>query len=253
MQSRTILAILCLSMTSVTAFGQMTRVNDRTWAALRGGLFIGTNQSFHLGDVPMRPSSENAFYVTGHGSNFTIGGIVEKPMSRSFTMGMRASYDPMSGDFEKAYTEPFRVADAQGTVYTVERSYDVQYTLHYFTLGGFVKLYPMQGPGFYLGTGLNLTALLRDMYYYKTAGITEPEIYQTATESERRPVSDANAFRASVDVCVGYEFYLRYAFISPEIHYDMGLTKVLDTPWSDSWSINNLRIIVTATFPLVII
>jgi hypothetical protein len=253
MKSRIALATLCLLLTSVTAFGQLTRVNDRTWAALRGGLFIGTNQSFHVGDVPITPNAENTVTTTGHGSNFTIGGIIEKPMSRSLTLGLRACYDPMSGDFDATTVEPFRVADGQGTVYNLSVTNDVQYTLHYFTLGGFVKLYPMQGPGFYLETGLNLTALLRDMYYDNTTTVAAPAIYKGATESIDYPVSDANAFRASLDVGVGYEFYVRSAFISPEIHYDLGLNKVLATSWSDQWSINNVRILLTATFPLVII
>jgi hypothetical protein len=254
MRTRICLIILSLSLGAAsTSWSQLTRVNDRTWAALRGGIYLGTNQTYHLGDVPMRPAADNTLFTTGRGSNFTIGGIVEKPMSRSLTVGLRASYDPMNGDFQATVTEPYRIADAEGTVYNVERTYDVEYTLQYFSLGAFVKMYLGQGPGLFIGSGINLTALLRNMYYYNTATLNLPEPYQGSTGSERKQVSDANAFRASLDVGVGYEFFVRYAFISPEIHYDLGLNKVMSTSWSDNWSINNLRIIVTATFPLVVI
>jgi hypothetical protein len=232
---------------------QGTRINERMRLALRAGLCVGTNLSLYSGDVPVLPKADNTFYATGHGSNFAIGGFIEKPFSSSVVFGAALGYEPMSGSIDNSFTEPFRIADGNGNVYTVVRNYKVDYSLHYLTLAAYTKVYPLKNTGIFLNAGLHLSVLMKNLYYYGTATIKQPEQYLGASYTEGEHVNDAKALRTSIDFGFGYEISTTYAFITPEVHYDLGLSKVIDTAWSDNWGINNLRLQVSISFPLITI
>jgi hypothetical protein len=230
---------------------QTSHINDRVRYAVRAGLAIGTNLSMYSGDVPLRPMADNTHYATGGGSNITIAGLVEKPFSQSLTVGATLAFEPMGGSVTGTFKEPFRVSDEVGNLYEVVRNYRVDYNLYYLTLGGYAKLYPVKNSGAYASAGLRLSTLMKDLYYSNTATVKEPQIYEGAVYKENQSISDSKRIRASLDLGVGYEIRTTYVLISPEVHYDIGFSKVIDTAWSDSWRINNVRLIVSATFPIV--
>ena len=248
-----ILPLTCLVLLPVILSAQGTRINERTRLAIRGGVGIGTNLSLYHGDVPVRPEADNTLFATGHGSNITIAGFFEKPFSQSVVFGASLAYEPMSGSLDQTFTEPFRISDANGEISSLVRNYKVDYTLHYLTLAGYVKLYPIKNTGIFLTSGLHLSALMKNLYFYSTATIKQPEQYLGASYTEGKQVDDASALRTSVDIGIGYEIFTTFAFISPEIHYDLGFSKVINTSWSDNWGIHNLRLMLSASFPIIIL
>lgn len=251
MNTRTILLTLLLACSiGATASAQLPRANERTWHALRGGLFLGVNHSRYSGDVPFRPFADNSLFGDGSGTNFTFGIQFEKALSRIIVLGIRASFDPMTGTVDQNVTEIGRVSDSQGNLYDVERDKSVEYILRYFSIGGYGKLYPGGGPGFFIGTGLTVSALMRDHFTYSNT-VTSPEWARGAVApTESGEIEKVNPLRISIDAALGYEFFFSYGFISPEIHYDIGLSNVIDASYADTWSINNIRGVLAINFPL---
>jgi hypothetical protein len=251
MISRTaLLSTLLVIALSATAFGQFTRVNERTWHALRGGIMLGANFSNYSGSVPFRPAADNTFYGNADGTNFLFGVFFEKALSRLIAIGVRMNFDPMSGSAEQNATEIGRISDTQGNLYDVTRDKSVDYILRYFTLGGYAKLYPGGGPGFFLGGGFNASALLRHHYSYENT-ITSPDWAKGASApTESGDIDKVNPLRFSIDAEIGYEMFFTSGFVSPQIHYDIGLSDAVDAPWANGWTINNVRVEVAVSFPL---
>lgn len=249
-RSISIIAVLLITFPFLLP-AQGIRQNERTMLALRGGLTVGANLSVYTGEAPVRPAADNTLFATGHGSNITIGGFFEKPFSRAILFGASLLYEPMSGSLDATFTEPFRISDANGEVYSIVRNHKVDYSLYYLTLAGYVKLYPVKNAGVFFSTGLHLSALMKDLYYYDAATIKQPEQFLGATYTEGNHVSDGSAIRTSLDFGIGYEIYTPYAFISPSVHYDYGLSKVIDTSWSDNWGINNFRLLLSVSLPII--
>ncbi|MBE0644023.1 MAG: outer membrane beta-barrel protein [Bacteroidetes bacterium] len=233
-----------------SAHAQGLRVGDRAWYTVRGGLFVGVNQSFHKGSVPLLPSDENAFYAKGNSSNFIFGVHGEKALTRFVVLGVRLTFDQMSGMIDGRYTEPYRIADNQGTPWDVVRDHSVDYTLQYLSLGGYGKVYPMGGPGLFVSGGVNIGALMKHDYAH-TATIVEPEWAVGSQAPEQSGVIDnVNGIRYAAAIGLGYDFFFRYGFLSPQVMYEFGLNQVVDAPYADSWKINNIRAVVDLTFPI---
>lgn len=251
MKRFSLLLLLVLTLAGLQAVqAQGLRVGDRAWYTVRGGLFLGFNQSFHSGSVPLLPSAENAFYADGSGSNFIFGVHGEKALTRFVVLGLRLSFDQMSGEIEGRYTEPFRIADPQGTPWEVVRDHSVDYTLQYLTLSGYGKMYPMGGPGLFLSAGLSVGALMKHDFAH-TATMVEPEwAAGSAAPEQSGAIDDANGVRYAAAVGLGYDFYFRYGFLTPQLMYEFGLNNVVDAKYADSWKINNLRAVVDLTFPI---
>ncbi len=51
---------------------------------------------------------------------------------------------------------------------------------------------------------------------------------------------------------LGYEIFFNYGFVAPQLQYDFALNTVSGAAWSDNWSVDNLRAVVTVAFPLPI-
>lgn len=232
------------------AQAQGVRIGERAWYTIRGGLFVGMNQSFHNGDVPLLPTQENNYYGDAGSTNIIFGVHGEKAITRYVALGVRLSFDQMSGDVEGSFTEPYRIADDNGAVYEVVRGHDAEYTLQYLSLGFYAKFYPMSGPGFFALTGANLGALLKGDYSH-TATISEPD---WARGSVSVPLSgaipDANNLRYALQLGFGYDFYFRYGFVTPMVSYEFGLNPVSNATYADSWKVNNLRLLIDLTFPI---
>jgi len=56
--------------------------------------------------------------------------------------------------------------------------------------------------------------------------------------------------RYAASAGLGWDFYFRYGFLSPQVMYEFGLTNVIDAPYADSWKIDNVRLVVDLTFPI---
>jgi hypothetical protein len=241
-------ALALAGMQSVHAQG--LRVGERAWHTTRGGLFVGLNQSFHNGSVPMLPSAENSFYTDGNASNFIFGVHGEKALTRFVVLGLRLTFDQMSGSLEGRYTEPFRIADPQGTPWDVVRDQTVDYTLQYLSLGGYGKVYPMGGPGLFLSGGASVGALMKNDFAH-TATIVEPEWAAGSKAPENSgTIDNANSVRYAASVGLGFDFFFRYGFLTPQVMYEFGLNPVVDADYADSWKINNIRAVVDVTFPI---
>jgi len=242
------LALVTFLAGSVSA--QLMRANDRTWHALRGGLYIGLNQSLHAGNVPLSPSPDNTFYTKGSGTNFIFGLVMEKGISRFIVLGLRLGFDPMSASIHENFREVGRISDSQGNLYDVYRDHNVEYSLRYFSLNGYAKLYPYGGPGFFLGGGLTTSALLKSTYS-TSAIVTAPDWARGSVgKTSSGEIADINNIRYSLNVSAGYDFYFTYGFVTPELRYDIGLSNVVDAGYADTWSVNNISGLVSMTFPL---
>lgn len=251
MKRFSLLLLLALTLAGLqSAHAQGLRVGDRAWYTLRGGLFLGLNQSFHSGSVPMLPSEENAFYSDGNSSNFIFGIHGEKALTRFMVLGLRLTFDQMSGAIEGRYTEPFRIADPQGTPWVVVRDQTVDYTLQYLSLGGYGKVYPMGGPGLFLSGSVSIGALMKHDFAH-TATVVEPEWAAGSKAPEQSgAIDDANGIRYAAGVGLGFDFFFRYGFVTPQVLYEFGLNPVVDADYADSWKVNNLRVVVDVTFPI---
>jgi hypothetical protein len=233
-----------------TAHAQGLRVGDRAWYTVRGGLFVGLNQSFHNGSVPLIPSSDNAFYADANSTNFIFGIQGEKALTRFMVLGLRLTFDQMSGTIEGRYTEPYRIADSQGTPWDVVRDHKADYTLQYLSLGIYDKVYPMGGPGLFLSGGLSIGALMKNDFAH-TATIVEPEwAAGTQAPEQSGTIDNANGIRYAASIGLGFDFAFRYGFVSPQVMYEFGLNQVVDAPYADSWKINNLRFVLDLNFPV---
>ncbi len=233
-----------------SAHAQGLRVGDRAWYTVRGGLFVGLNQSFHRGNVPLLPSADNAFYAHGNSTNFIFGVQGEKALTRFVVLGLRLTFDQMSGTVDGQYTEPYRIADSQGTPWEVVRDHNGDYTLQYLSLGTFGKVYAMGGPGLFFSGGISIGALMKNDYTH-TATIVEPEWAAGSVAPELSgAIDDANGIRYAASIGLGYDFAFRYGFVSPQVMYEFGLNKVVDAPYADSWKVNNLRLVVDLNFPV---
>ena len=241
MKRFSLLLFLALTLAGLQAVqAQGLRVGDRAWHTVRGGLFIGVNQSFHSGNVPMLPMAENAFYADGNSSNFIFGVHGEKALTRFVVLGLRLTFDQMSGTMEGRYTEPWEVV----------RDQTVDYTLQYLTLAGYGKVYPMSGPGLFLSGALSVGALMKHDFAH-TATVVEPEWAAGSIAPEQSgAIDDANGIRYAAAVGLGYDFYFRYGFLTPQVMYEFGLNNVVDARYADSWKINNIRAVVDLTFPI---
>lgn len=233
-----------------SAHAQGLRVGDRAWYTVRGGLFVGLNQSFHRGNVPLLPTAENAFYTRGNSTNFIFGVQGEKALTRFVVLGLRLTFDQMSGVVDGRYTEPYRIADTQGTPWDVVRDHKADYTLQYLSLAGFGKVYPMGGPGLFFSGGLSIGALMKNDYTH-TATIVEPEWAAGSQAPELSgAIDNANGVRYAASIGLGYDFAFRYGFVSPQVMYEFGMNNVVDAPYADSWKVNNLRLVVDLSFPI---
>lgn len=234
------------------AHAQGLRVGDRAWYTVRGGLFAGVNQSFHNGDVPMIPAADNAFFADGNHTNFIFGVHGEKAVTRHLVLGLRIAFDQMSGDIEDQFTEPFRIADPTDPriVYDLVRDQTVEYTLQYLSVGAYGKLYPLSGPGFFLSGGFHVATLIKDDFSH-SASIVEPEWAKGANATSLTgEIEDVNGMRYAASAGLGYDFYFRYGFLSPQVMYEFGLSEVIDASYADSWKIDNVRFVVDLTFPI---
>ena len=247
--------ILLLALTFVgmhTAHAQGIRVGDRAWHTVRGGLFAGVNQSFHRGSVPLLPSAENAFYTKGNTTNFIFGVHGEKAITRYVVLGLRLTFDQMSGDMDGRFTDPFRVADPTDPtiVSDLVRDQSVEYTLQYLALGAYGKLYPMSGPGMFVSGGLSVGTLIKDDYSHQ-ATIVEPEwAAGNVSPIQNGEIEDVNGMRYAASLGLGYDFFFRYGFLTPQVMYEFGLSEVINAPYADSWKINNIRFVLDLTFPV---
>ncbi|HOJ03239.1 MAG TPA: outer membrane beta-barrel protein [Bacteroidota bacterium] len=232
------------------AQAQGLRVGDRAWYTIRGGLFLGMNQSFHSGDVPMLPLAENGFYGETNGTNIVFGVHGEKAFTRSIAMGLRLTFDQMSGTVDGRFTEPYRIADDNGVTYPVVRDHEGEYTLQYLSLGLYAKLYPLNGPGFFVLAGGSAATLLKGDYSH-TATIVEPD-WARGSESPALSgeIPEANDVRFAAQLGLGYDFWFRYGFVTPSISYEFGLTPVSEAKWMDNWTVDNVKILVELTFPI---
>jgi hypothetical protein len=232
------------------AQAQGVRIGERAWYTIRGGLFVGLNHSMHNGDVPLLPVQENSYYGSANNSNIIFGIHGEKAMTRYVVFGLRLAFDQMSGDVTGRFTEPWRIADDNGTLYNVVRDHDGSYTLQYVSLGLYTKLYPMSGPGVFVLGGASLGALIKGEYTH-SATINDPDWARGAVSPvQSGEIPDANTLRYALQLGLGYDFYFRYGFISPAISYEFGLNPVSDARFADTWTIHNLRFLIDLTFPI---
>ena len=253
MKRLSILLLLALTLVGMhSAHAQGIRVGDRAWYTVRGGLFAGVNQSFHFGDVPLMPSPDNAFYTNGTSTNFIFGVHGEKALTRYVVLGLRLTFDQMSGEVDGRFTDPFRVADPGDPriVNELVRDQSVEYTLQYLSVGGYGKVYPMSGPGFFLSGSLQVGTLIKDDFSH-SATVVEPEWAKgSEAPAQSGEIKDVNGMRFAAGAGFGYDFYFRYGFLTPQIIYEFGLSKVIDAPYADSWKIDNVRVVVDLTFPI---
>jgi hypothetical protein len=251
MTSRACTLALLLAFLATAAQAQHIRVSDRTWHGWRGGFETGLTESFHTGKVPLTASGDNSIWTTGNEANFHLFGFVEKGMSRSFVLGFRGGWDPMSATMEGNYKEAFRIADPQtGEPVDLVRKHQMEYILRYFTIGGYAKLYPMGGPGLFLGAGVNVS-MLTQKRYVDNAVIVEPQ-FAAGIESvpQTGTLAETAALRASFDVLLGYEVFYMYAFVSPVVRYNMGFGHPVTASYGDDWNINNVHVGISFAFPL---
>jgi hypothetical protein len=245
-----LLVIACAVSCPWQLSAQGKRVSDRAWYAVRGGFFAGVNESFHQGDVPLLPSPDNTAFADGMGTNFVFGLHGEKAFTRYIALGLNIMFDQMSGSVEGTFTEPYRIADDQGTLYDVTRDQSTDYTLQYLSFGVYTKLYPMAGPGFYVGAGFSLSTRVKDDYSF-TATIVEPEWAKgSVSPPESGSIPEVNNLRYAVNVNLGYDFAFRYGFITPQLAYEFGLNPVSDAKYAETWKVDNLRFILALTFPV---
>lgn len=251
MKRISIVLLFVLALTGVqSVHAQGLRVGDRAWHTVRGGLFLGFNQSLHSGSVPLLPSSDNSYFADGNGSNVIFGVHGEKALTRFVVMGLRLTFDQMSGGIDGRYTEPYRIADNQGTLWQVVRDHSVAYTLQYLSLGGYGKVYPMSGPGLFLSGGLGIGALLKSDFSH-SASVVEPGWASGSQSPEQAgTIDDANDLRYSASIGLGYDFFFRYGFITPQVMYEFGLNQVVDASYADTWKVDNLRAVIDVTFPI---
>ncbi|MBI5646339.1 MAG: hypothetical protein HY962_05355 [Ignavibacteriae bacterium] len=240
--------VVCLCGT--TAQAQYYHVGERTWTAFRGGIGTGINYTMHTGDIPVLPFSDNTNFTKGGDVNFTLQGFVEKPFTRSFAFGLKLAWDPMSATVEQNTLEPYRITDPQGQVYDVRRDHVTEYILRYVTIGGYVKIYPVGGPGFFVGGGASMS-ILTTKRFVNNATITEPEwAIGTKGTPLTGPIDNANPLRASVDLMLGYEVFFAYGFLSPQVQYNYGFGSPIDEKYAESWSIDNVRLLINFALPL---
>jgi hypothetical protein len=232
------------------AHAQGVRIGERAWYTIRGGLFVGLNQSFHNGSVPLLPTQENSYFGDAGSTNLIFGVHGEKAVTRYVVLGVRVAFDQMSGEVEGNFTEPYRIADDNGAVYTVSRDHAADYTLKYLSFGFYSKLYPMGGPGFFVLGGANLGALLKGDFAH-TATIREPDWARgSVSATQGGEIPDANNLRYALQLGLGYDFYYRYGFVTPMVSYEFGLNPVSSAKYADSWTVNNLRLLIDLTFPI---
>ncbi len=252
--------ILLLALTFVgmhSAHAQGLRVGDRAWYTVRGGLFAGVNQSYYNGDVPLFPTLENVNFADGDGTNFIFGVQGEKAVTRHVVLGLRLAFNQMSGNIDGRYTDPFRVADPDDPTIVSEliRDQSVDYTLQYLTLGGYGKLYPMGGPGLFVSGGLSVGTLIKDDFSH-SATVVEPEwAAGSVAPAMSGEIEDVNGMRYAASLGLGYDFFFRYGFLTPQIMYEFGLSKVLgdsfiNNSYADTWRIDNVRFVLDLNFPV---
>jgi len=229
---------------------QGLRMGDRAWFTIRGGLFLGMNQSLHTGDVPLLPTVENNYFTSGSSTNIIFGVHGEKALTRYVSLGLRLTFDQMSGNMDGRYTEAYRIADDNGTLYSVVRDHEAKYTLQYLSIGMYTKLYPLSGPGFFVLGGAGVGTLMKGDYSH-VATIAQPDWARGAespTISDGIP--DANDLRYSAQLGFGYDFWFRYGLVTPILSYEFALNPVSQARFADSWNVDNLRFLVELTFPI---
>ncbi len=241
--------VLLLAATQL-AQAQGVRIGERAWYTIRGGLHVGLNHSFHSGNVPLLPTQDNNYFGDAANTNIIFGVHGEKAVTRYVVLGLRATFDQMSGDVEGRFTEPYRIADDNGIVYDVVRDHTAEYTLQYLSIGFYSKMYPMSGPGFFVLGGASLGALLKGDYT-NTATIAEPDWASGSVSSAMSgDIPEANNLRYAAQIGLGYDFYFRYGFVTPTVSYEFGLNPVTGAAYTDSWNVNNLRFLIDLTFPI---
>jgi len=246
-----------------SGFAQFSiRPSARLLYATRGGFFIGVNQSFHTGNIPTNPYyststsiidgivSEPGFVSDKQSTNFIFGAHLDKAVSANVSLGLRVIFDQMNLDVRRSELQPFRVADEEGYLYDVEIDNNMEYTLRYLTIAGVAKFYFYRTYGFYLLAGASVGTLLTGDYDY------HPEVLQPlwARGSQGASVSnelpDLKSFRFSLIPGIGYDFYYRGVFITPELAGDIPLTDVLDDNYTtgDIWRVMNLQATLRLSF-----
>jgi outer membrane protein with beta-barrel domain len=257
-----LLAIMFVGL-SGSALAQFSiRPSARLLYATRGGFFFGLNQSFHSGDIPTNPNfSSIPFQFSGitstpnfvndkTSSNFIFGGHIDKAVSSNVTLGLRVIFDQMNLEVGQSEKQPFRIADNNGALYDVSIDNNMDYTLRYLTFAGVIKVYFYRTYGFYFLAGASVGTLLTGDFSHNPVVIqpTWAQGSQGAGVSDEIP--EVNSFRFSLIPGIGYDFYYRGVFITPEFAGDIALTDVLEDGYTsgDPWRVINLQATLRISF-----
>lgn len=250
MTTRRLLTLLFILVCPATILAQPFLLTERSWTSTRLGFYAGMNQSFYRGAVPLFPQSSPNRHGDGGGTNFGAGIVVEKAYSRMFSLSLRAGYEFMSARLAKDFTEEYRVADGQGTLYPVTREYSMDYAIHGFGMSGDAKLYPVGGPGLFLLAGISLNVMTTHTQSFE-ATIETPLWAKGAKQTiASDDIPDFRNLLLGVHVGMGFDIFMGKSFLSPQMLYEFPLTTAVTEDSSEDWRIENLKLSLAFTFPI---
>ncbi len=250
MRTKSIFVFLGLLLACWPVIAQQGTARSSTlmWYTMRGGIYGGATHSFHSGTILITSDPDGPTFENGEGTNFTVGAILEKSFTRSFTLSMRLGYLDASASLEKLVTDPFRIADDNGVLYDVKRRHMLDYKLRMITFEALAKLTPGRGPGFYVTGGPGVGFVIGDESKYSFQVVEPKWAVSTTIPPETGRIHNLKTVQISLLAAIGYDIDYRYGYITPEIQYSLPLTKTQSSASGDSWRISTLKVALHMTF-----
>jgi len=253
MKTKNIFVFLGLLLASWPVIAQQgtARTSTLMWYTMRGGIFGGAIHSFHNGTILITSDVDGPTFENGEGTNFTVGAILEKSFTRSFTLSIRLGYLDASASLENLVTDPFRIADNNGVLYDVKRRHMLDYKLRMIMFEALAKLTLGRGPGFYVAGGPGVGFVIGDESHYSFEVVEPKWAISAAIPPETGKIHNLKTVQLSLLAAIGFDIDYRYGYITPEIQYSLPLTKTQSSSTGDSWRISNLKVALHLTFSFI--
>lgn len=238
---------------------------------LRIGGFVGGSLNQHIANFSQLPGiptgrvGDGVNFSSGVGFGFTVGALMEYPLSDFLSAGLRLSYGGNSGVLQAQEKLRIGALNSDGsaiTFYDATLGREIQANISSLGIEPLAVIHPFSTDGlrslrFYAGFRFGL--LLQKSFSQKEsilsltpAEATPSSVVFNNLQRERNviPTQDipqAQTLLTSITAGVGYDIQLGALAVSPEIFYVLGLTPVVA---NTAWNLNQVRGAVSVRYTL---
>ncbi len=214
---------------------------------MQWGFLADLNLNGHNPDFRKLPGVPNCCpkYDKGSGTGFSLGGLIQFPLSTSLNLHFRLGYSDIGGKLTGDEVKEFSNPDNNGTIAGVIR-HTIEAGLTVLTLEPGID-FKLLGD-FYIGAGLDAGLLMTKTFGQKEEIVSPADriTYANGAKSylvNSGDIPDAPALMLALTGRLYYELPLNEnntLRLVPEISYSLGLTSIVDSA-SYSWKINPLK------------